>query len=61
MTYNFDPDKWYDIELFALRSKYRTGDLTQLEYENATEKLEQQREKMWERLDGSYQVPNGND
>ena len=57
MTYNFDPDKWYENELAVLRLKSQAGKISLLEYENAIEKLEQQREKMWDRLDGSYQIP----
>jgi len=57
MTYNFDPDKWYENEILALRAKRRAAKLTDLEYESALETLAQQHKKMWERLDGSYQIP----
>lgn len=61
MTYNFDPDKWYENELFALCSKYRMGNMTQHEYEKAIEALDRKQKEMWERLDGSYRIPRGDD
>ncbi len=61
MTYNFDPDKWYENELLALHSKYRAGKMTPREYEMAIEELDRNHKKMWERLDGSYQIPDKND
>lgn len=33
MTYNFDPDKWYDNELFAIQSQLKNGQITQNEYD----------------------------
>jgi len=32
MTYNFDPDKWYDNELFMIQAKLKKDELTQEEY-----------------------------
>jgi len=59
MTYNFDPDKWYDDELFLIHSRLKTGEITQNEYDKAVEILDKKLEEMWERLDGSYQINNG--
>jgi len=56
MTYNFDPDKWYDNELFMTQAKLKKGEITQEEYELAVLELDQKIEEMWKRLDGSYQV-----
>ena len=58
MTYNFDPDRWYENELFVIRSKYEAGQMTKQEYNKAVEELDRKHEAMWERLDGSYQMPN---
>ncbi len=60
MTYNFDPDKWYDNELLLIRSKLKTGEIKQDEYDLAVEILEKKHEEMWERLDGTYQVNSDN-
>ncbi|MGB5986976.1 MAG: hypothetical protein WBG37_16860 [Desulfobacterales bacterium] len=57
MTYNFDPDRWYDNEWSAIQSRYKTGRITQQERDKAVEALDEKLETMWERLDGSYQRP----
>lgn len=56
MTYNFDPDKWYDDELFILQSKLKSMKITKSEYDVAVDALEKRHEEMWNRLDGTYQV-----
>ena len=35
MTYNFDPDRWYDNELAVLKERLRTGELDAQKYEAA--------------------------
>jgi len=57
MTYNFDPDRWYDNEQFVIQSKFKSGRITKQEYDKAIEALDIKYAKMWERLDGSYQLP----
>jgi len=57
MTYNFDPDRWYENELFVIQSKYKAGQSTEQEYNEAVEELDQKHKRMWERLDGTYQMP----
>ncbi len=56
MTYNFDPDRWYDNELAVIHAKYSAGQLTEQEYDLAVRELDKKHEAMWKRLDGSYQV-----
>jgi len=56
MTYNFDPDKWYDNELYLIQSQLKTGEIMQNEYDEAIEILYKKLEEMWERLDGTYQI-----
>ena len=56
MTYNFDPDKWYENELFLMQEKLKSSKITQSEYDAAVEILDKKLEEMWTRLDGSYQV-----
>ncbi|MDM8535664.1 hypothetical protein QUF70_02795 [Desulfobacterales bacterium HSG17] len=60
MTYNFDPDKWYENELFLMQEKLKSSKITQSEYDAAVEILDKKLEEMWKRLDGSYQINNGN-
>ncbi len=58
MTYNFDPDRWYEDELGILDAKYKSDRITEEEYKREFEKLHQRYEEMWDRLDGSYQLPH---
>lgn len=60
MTYNFDPDKWYDSELYLIQLKLKTGEITQNEYDDAVEILDKKFEEMWKRLDGTYQIDLNN-
>lgn len=59
MTYNFDPDRWYDNEFEAIRSALEAGKISGEEYERAVEKLDRKYDDIWTRLDGSYQIPKG--
>ena len=56
MTYNFDPDKWYDDELFLIQLKLKTGEIEKDKYDEAVEILDKKLEEIWKRLDGTYQV-----
>ncbi|MEX1297621.1 MAG: hypothetical protein AB1Z38_06170 [Desulfotignum sp.] len=56
MTYNFDPDKWYDDEILILQTRLKQGKMTQQEYEQAVTNLDQRLADMWNRLDGTFQV-----
>ena len=56
MTYNFDPDKWYQNERAVILSRHAAGEMTQPEYENAMAELQEKYEDMWKRLDGSYRI-----
>jgi hypothetical protein len=58
MTYNFDPDRWYENELAAIEKKYRQGRISKREMEVQMQALDQRYNDMWERLDGSYQLPS---
>ena len=57
MTYNFDPDRWYDNELAVLKERLRTAEFDAQEYEAAVADLDRRFDEMLERLDGSYQIP----
>ena len=57
MTYNFDPERWYDNEKTFLDHQYRSGEISEKEYWLALKNLENKLEKMWTRLDSSYQIP----
>ena len=57
MTYNFDPDRWYDNELAALELKRRDGRLTPEEFQVAVADLDKRYAAMLDRLDGTYRIP----
>ncbi|MBW2523498.1 MAG: hypothetical protein JRI23_04960 [Deltaproteobacteria bacterium] len=57
MTYNFDPDNWYDNELAYLQARQQSGELTAAELEAAIAELDRRYEQMLERLDGTYRLP----
>ncbi|MGD9299947.1 MAG: hypothetical protein PVI13_00125 [Desulfobacterales bacterium] len=56
MTYNFDPDRWYEIERLAIDERLRSGLIYAHDYKNAIDDLDCRYNDMLERLDGTYQV-----
>jgi hypothetical protein len=58
MTYNFDPDRWLDNELWALESDFNAGRLNRAAYEEKKDKLMRRYDDMVSRLDGTYQIPD---
>ena len=40
MTYNFDPDRWYEREREMLDARHRAGEISTPEYKNALAELE---------------------
>jgi|ABPV01.1.fsa_nt_gi hypothetical protein len=59
MTYNFDPDRWYENEYDALKARRGEQDLSAEEFDRAVEELFRRYEEMTARLDGTYQLPGG--
>ena len=57
MTYNFDPERWYENEYSALEVLYKEGKLSDTEFNKSRSDLVQRYEEMLSRLDGTYQVP----
>ena len=57
MTYNFDPERWYENEYSALEDRHKKGNLTEIEFEEAHSDLLNRYEEMLSRLDGTYQLP----
>jgi hypothetical protein len=57
MTYNFDPDRWYDNELAVLKARCKSGEISAREYEDAVADLDRRYDEMLDRLDGTYQIP----
>lgn len=59
MTYNFDPERWFDNELAVLEAKRDAGEIDEAQFETAREALIQRHEEMLQRLDGTYRLPRG--
>ena len=57
MTYNFDPERWYENEYSALEVLYKKGEISDIELEKARLDLLNRYEEMLSRLDGTYQLP----
>ena len=58
MTYNFDPDRWYEDEYARLVQALKQGSLTQTEFDRQVEILTGKYDDMTARLDGTYQLPD---
>ena len=56
MTYNFDPDKWYDNEYEILVIARGQKKMTSAQFETAVEDLDNRHQQMWERIDNTYQI-----
>ena len=57
MTYNFDPDRWYENERLAIEERFRSGKINTREYKDAIDDLDCRFDEMLDRLDGTYQIP----
>ncbi len=57
MTYNFDPDRWYENERLVIDVRFRSGKMNAREYKDAIDDLDCRYDDMLDRLDGTYQIP----
>jgi len=57
MTYNFDPDRWYESHRAALEGRRERGELEERDFTAELEDLERRYEEMLDRLDGTYEIP----
>ncbi len=57
MTYNFDPDRWYEMQRNALTRQLEDGELDEEEYQARLEELDRRLEELLDRLDGSFRIP----
>ena len=58
MTYNFDPDRWYDDRRALLEARLGRGEIDWEEFRLQLEELDRRHERMLERLDGTYRLPS---
>jgi len=57
VTYNFNPDRWYDNERLVIDERFRSGKINAREYKDAIDDLDCLYDDMLDRLDGTYQLP----
>jgi hypothetical protein len=57
VTYNFDPDRWYENERLVIDERFRSGKVNAREYQDAIDDLDCRYDDMLDRLDGTYQIP----
>lgn len=57
VTYNFDPERWYEMRRSELGARRDRGELAPEEYESEIADLDRRIEEMVSRLDGSYEIP----
>lgn len=57
MTYNFDPDRWYDNQLALLEHRRTKGGIDLARFEEELERLGQRYDQMLERLNVAFELP----
>jgi len=61
LTYNFDPDRWYDNERSLLDIQLAAEKITPDQFTAALAGLDERYDEMVERLDGTFQLPESDD
>ncbi len=57
MTYNFDPERWYENERGFLEQRRRSEGWSDARFEAMLEDLDRRYDLMVSGLDGTYQIP----
>jgi hypothetical protein len=57
VTYNFDPDAWYDRQRAVLAARRQRGELDDAALAAALEDLDRRYEEMVARLDKPFELP----
>ena len=56
MTYNFDPDRWYENQRRVLEARLARGGVTDAEYQAGLSDLERRYDAMTSRLDKPFDL-----
>jgi hypothetical protein len=56
VTYNFDPDRWYENQRRALDARLDRGELTRESHQAGLDDLERRYEEMTSRLDKPFDL-----
>ena len=59
MTYNFDPDRWYESHRAVLEGRRDRGELDDRAFDAEVADLDRRYQEMLDRLDGTYEIPRG--
>ena len=59
MTYNFDPERWYELRLARLEQRREIGEIGEEAYRRELDDLERRYDEMLRRLDGTFEIPPG--
>jgi len=57
VTYNFDPERWYENQRRLLLVRRERGELDEREFADAVEELERRLEEMLAKLDRPFDLP----
>jgi hypothetical protein len=57
MTYNFDPDRWFENQRQLLEAQRREGRLDEVAFAARLEELERKYEDMLQRLNKPFELP----
>ncbi len=58
MTYNFDPDRWYDNQRALLEHRRDSGEISAGQFQAELERLEERYDEIVRRLDRPFELPN---
>jgi len=58
MTYNFDPDRWFDNQRRLVDARRDRGELNADEYQRELDALEARYESLTSRLDKAFELPD---
>jgi hypothetical protein len=58
MTYNFDPERWYEMQRRVLDGRRERGELDEQAYRVELEQLERRYDDMQARLDKPFGLPH---
>jgi hypothetical protein len=57
MTYNFDPERWYEDRRRTLQARRDAGEIDDAGFSVELEDLDRRHDEMVKRLDGTFQLP----
>jgi len=56
VTYNFDPDRWYDNQRRVIDARREKGEIADADYQAELDRLEARYEQMTTRLDKPFEL-----